>query len=289
MTQPNNSAVRRAGVCSPESRRVSRGGAEIYYEVYGDGPTLLLVPGALDNILHWSFNIPHFVRAGYRVIAINLRGHFLSPCADEDAHFKFHADDFAAVLANEGAAAAAILASSFGGFGALRLALQRPDLIKALVLSGSTAGVHSARLFAGNRAAVDAFAGEISARRPPYANLTHQVRPHAFLYRQLSQLGSDATGYSCSLAALLSMNDEASWLPPGALTGFRTPILIVGGDAETLLPARFQRELVTLIPGACLSDWMDAGHVPFWEDPDKYNTLVMQFLFPHWPANVDAQ
>jgi pimeloyl-ACP methyl ester carboxylesterase len=285
MTLPHTSLPMRAGVCSPESRRVSSGTAQIYYEVYGCGPAVLLVPGALDNVLHWSFNIPHFVHAGYRVIAVNLRGHFLSPCANDDAHFKFHADDLAAVLANEGIAAVAILASSFGGFGALRLALQRPSLVKALVLSGSTAGVYSERLFEGNRAAVDGFAKQISLAQSPQADFTLVTRPHAFLYRQLSQLGSDSTGYSCPLAALLSMNDRSSWLTHPVLAAFTTPTLLVGGDAETVLRQGFQRELVTLIPGARLSDWMDSGHVPFWEDPARYNAIVSEFLAPYLPAS----
>ena len=67
-----------------ESRTIPVGEAEIYYEAYGpeDGPAMLLVPGGDETHIHYYQNVPALVQAGYRVIVMNLRGHWLSPCPE---------------------------------------------------------------------------------------------------------------------------------------------------------------------------------------------------------------
>jgi non-heme chloroperoxidase len=268
----------RLGLSSPEGRRIRVEDAELYFESYGTGPALLLVPGAMDNILHWSLNVPGLVAAGYRVIVMSLRGHFMSPCSDASSHFRHHADDLEAIVAAADLKRVAILASSFGGFGALRFALRRPSVVSGLVLSGSTAGVFSPVLYDGNVKAVEGFERALAAGTPPWVDLSPSARPQAFLYRQLAQLGADSRGLSCPIEALLSMKDRSAWLEKSDLASFGVPTLIIGGDRETLLPPGFQRELVRLIPSARLSPWVDTGHVPFWEDPRRYNLETLKFL-----------
>ncbi len=268
----------RLGVSSPESRRVSSDRASIYYEVYGQGPAILLVPGAMDNILAWSFNIPAFVRAGYRVLAMNLRGHFLSPAHDADCHFRHHAHDISAILEAEGVRRVAIAASSFGGFGALRYALANPERTAALILSGSTAGVDSDANYAANLSAIARFDRGFASALKPGFDFADSPRPHAFLFRQIGQLGTLDGTISCPYQAIASMTDRQAWLQPPQLASYATPTLLIGGDADRLLPAGFQREVARLIPGAILSSWVDSGHIPFWENPDRYNSEVLAFL-----------
>ncbi len=268
----------RLGVSSAESRSVKSHRASIYYEVYGTGRALLLIPGAFDNLIHWSFNIPRFVRAGYRVIAMNLRGHFMSPCHDADTHFRHHAADIAAVLRAEDVQEVAIAASSFGGFGAIRYAIEFNSNVKALVLSGSTAGVDSDENFRNNYDAVQQFDAYFISGAKAEASFDATERPNPFLYRQIGQLGSTDGSLSCAFQAVKSMQDRAHWLTAAQLANYQTPTLLVGGNRDTLLGPGFQREVARLIPGARLSEWADSGHIPFWENPDRYNQVVIRFL-----------
>jgi len=270
-------------VVSAESRRVSSGAAEIYYESYGNGPALLLIPGAFDNLLHWSLNVPALVQAGYRVLAMNLRGHFLSPCPDAFTHFRYHSGDIEAVLLAENLDEVAILASSFGGFGAVRFARSHPEVTRAIVLSGSTCGVFSERNYANNAAAVAGLEGLFASGSLLPARVT-EIDGMQFLYRQMSRLGSTDGFLSCPFQAVKSMDDRASWLTPADLSNYTIPTLLVGGDSDDLLSHGFQRETVTLLPGAELSDYSDSGHRPFWEMPDRYNDVAREFLQRHYPA-----
>jgi pimeloyl-ACP methyl ester carboxylesterase len=85
----------------PESGLASSYRASIYYEVYGEGPCVLFVPGGFETHLAYWKNVPAFVQAGYRVITTNLRGHFQSPCAPQDLDFRHHARDIESVLDRE--------------------------------------------------------------------------------------------------------------------------------------------------------------------------------------------
>jgi pimeloyl-ACP methyl ester carboxylesterase len=264
-----------------ESRTVRSGEATIYYETYGDGPTVLIAPGGEENTLHFFETVPVLVRAGYRVIVMNLRGHYQSPCPPLFCHPRYFIDDIAAILDAELIPRAAIVGESLGGFGALRFSLERPDAAAALVLMGSYAGVHSAENFKANQRACQLYLEQIKPSVPTRIDLNRPDAARALLNRNLTLVGSDDGLTSAPLAYLTTMNDEAWWLTPAQLRGYRTPTLLIGGDRDAFLGEGFQRRLVKQIPGATLGDFQDAGHRPYWEDPERFTRDVLTFLDKH--------
>jgi pimeloyl-ACP methyl ester carboxylesterase len=259
----------------PESRLVSSVRASIYYEVYGRGPCVLFVPGGYETHLAYWKNVPAFVEAGYRVITTNLRGHFQSPCAPQDLDFRHHPRDIAAVLDAEGIARAALVGWSMGGFGALRLAVEQPHRVAAIVLMGSTAGVYSPRNYAANCTAVQKVRGwtGVDAQR-----LGSSFDSDTFLRRQLQMLHSRDGALPGPVEMLDAMTDRQAWLEPDSMRGYETPTLIVGGDHDTLLGGGFQRHVAELIPGAQLSELQSTGHNPHWESPEHFNNTTITWL-----------
>lgn len=259
----------------PESGLAASHRASIYYEAYGSGPCVVFVPGGFETHLAYWKNVPAFVHAGYRVITTNLRGHFQSPCADSDLAFVLHPLDIEAVLDREGVERAALVGWSMGGFGALRLAVQKPARVAALVLMGSTAGVYSPLNYETTRRAVETVRGlaGVAAQR---FNLNAEA--DAFLRRQLQMLHSTDGGLPGPVAMLDAMVDRSAWLDPSMLKEYNTPTLIVGGDRDTLLGGGFQRHVTQLIPGAELSPLQDTGHNPHWEEPDAFNRTTIDWL-----------
>lgn len=261
-----------------ESRIAQSTKARIYYETYGKGPCIVMIPGGYETHLGFYRNVPAFVKAGYQVITTNLRGHFQSPCHDGDLSFRHHPDDIEAVLDNEGIERAALMGWSMGGFGAMRLAVKRPERVAAVVLMGSTAGIYSAVNYANNDHAVRTIRGWLERGGPWLFDMNVQNATDAFLRRQLQMLHS-ADGFLPGPSVLVTMMmDRDVWLSQEELHTLRAPVLIVGGDLDTLLPARFQRHLVTLIPGAELGEYQDAGHNPHWENPELFNTSTLRWL-----------
>ena len=70
---------------------------QMYYEVHGDGPPLILLHGGLGNASHWKNQIP--VLAGhYKVIAPDGRGQGSSSLTDRKISYELMAADVLALM-----------------------------------------------------------------------------------------------------------------------------------------------------------------------------------------------
>jgi len=112
--------------------KVPVGGAEIYYEIHGDGPPLVLLHGGVDP--SQTFGAPLAAMAKtHRVIAIHMRGHGFSTDADAPWSTELMADDVAAVLGQLGIGKARFMGYSLGAAVALQVAMRHPELVEKLV------------------------------------------------------------------------------------------------------------------------------------------------------------
>jgi pimeloyl-ACP methyl ester carboxylesterase len=92
-------------------RYVESLGTKIYYEIYGDGPPLVMLHGALYGYIdEYSKHIPVLAKH-FKVIAIATRGHGRSALGMKPLSYALLAEDIKMVLDNE-----KITAASFFGF-----------------------------------------------------------------------------------------------------------------------------------------------------------------------------
>jgi pimeloyl-ACP methyl ester carboxylesterase len=105
------------------------------YDVEGEGPLVVLVPGMGDLRGTYRMVAPALRRAGYRVACTDLRGH-----GDSDASFATYGDEETAgdvaALIDELGAPAVIVGNSMGAGAATLVAAERPELVAGLVLVG---------------------------------------------------------------------------------------------------------------------------------------------------------
>jgi pimeloyl-ACP methyl ester carboxylesterase len=112
--------------------QVPVGGAEIFYEVHGDGPPLVLLHGGVNP--SDTFGAPLAAMAKtHKVIAIHMRGHGFSTDSDEPWSTEVMADDVAAVLGQLGIGKARFMGYSLGAAVALQVAIRHPELVEKLV------------------------------------------------------------------------------------------------------------------------------------------------------------
>ena len=123
---------------------VERHGVRIAWDRYGDGaPTILLMPTwSIFHSRHWKFQVPYLGRH-FRVVTFDGRGNGRSdrpadPAAYADVEF---AADAAAVLDATGTERAVVVGMSMGAGYGVRLAVDRPERVRAIVLIGSAIGV----------------------------------------------------------------------------------------------------------------------------------------------------
>ena len=117
------------------SHYLQRPEGRIAYDVQGEGPLVVCLPGMGE--LRSSFRLlsPLLVEAGYRVACLDLRGH-----GDSDASFSAYDDealasDALALVARLGGPAY-LVGNSMGAGAAVLAAAQRPDDVAGLVLAG---------------------------------------------------------------------------------------------------------------------------------------------------------
>jgi pimeloyl-ACP methyl ester carboxylesterase len=114
-------------------------GYRIHYEVRGDGPPLVLIPGAGGNIQRWESSGYHAALAGhFRVISLDPLGHGKSDRPhDSDAYGeRYDVADVLAVLDAEGLETAHVWGYSLGGRIAGNLASLYPGRLRSLTSGG---------------------------------------------------------------------------------------------------------------------------------------------------------
>ena len=113
-------------------------GVRLHWVTAGDasGPLVVLLHGFPDFWYGWRHQLPALAAAGFRVVAVDLRGYNLSerPPRVEDYSRDALADDVAALVAHLGAERAAIVGHDWGGLIAWHLAARHPGRVARLVV-----------------------------------------------------------------------------------------------------------------------------------------------------------
>ena len=112
------------------------GDVKLHYVEAGDGPLVLLLHGFPEFWYSWRLQIAPLVKAGYRVVAPDLRGYNLSSKPDDFTDYT--ADKLAAdvhgLIRELGAASAMVVGHDWGGSVAWSLAMNHPEVVDRLVI-----------------------------------------------------------------------------------------------------------------------------------------------------------
>ena len=117
---------------------------KLYYEIHGEGETILLLHHGFGCIKMWKEVYPALVRAGYRVVMYDRRGYGNSEKGNGYLEFyvsdRFHAEsveDLAELKAQLGIGPCHLVGQCEGGVVAADYAARRPDLVRSLVTSST--------------------------------------------------------------------------------------------------------------------------------------------------------
>lgn len=112
---------------------------KMYYEIYGDGPAIILLHGAYMTLEGMMRDYAAELSQSHKVIIAEFQGHGRTPdVPNRDITYEGLADDVAELLKYLKIDHADVLGYSLGGGVALQVAIRHPDVVNRLVcISGS--------------------------------------------------------------------------------------------------------------------------------------------------------
>ena len=260
--------MRRAG-------RLRRAGAEVYYEVTGEGPAVVFAHGLGGNHLSWWQQVAHFAPTRTCVVFAH-RGFPPSTSVPGSTAADAYADDLAALIHELDLKDVALVAQSMGGWTCLDYALREPGKVRALVMA-STSGVidfthlQDPEVDEWSRRSTGALA-ELQSRGIHPASGERMAREQpalAQLYWQISEM------------APASFREEVRFRirglrkqPPGLLAKLPMSVLFITGDEDWVFPPAAGPALARLAPKASAVRVPKAGHSVYFERAAQFNELI---------------
>ncbi|MEU3018832.1 MULTISPECIES: alpha/beta hydrolase [unclassified Nocardiopsis] len=131
-------------------RTVSAAGARFHVAELGEGPLVLLLHGFPQFWWAWRAQLTGLARAGYRAVAVDLRGYGASDKTPRGYDLVGVAQDMASLVRALGAADAAVVGHGVGGLVGWTMTAYHPDEIRALAAVSAPHPRRAARvLFSG--------------------------------------------------------------------------------------------------------------------------------------------
>jgi pimeloyl-ACP methyl ester carboxylesterase len=261
----------------PSTAYLARPDGRVAYEVAGEGPLVVLVPGMGDLRAAYRFLAPVLRAAGYRVACTDLRGH-----GDSDTTFAAYGDEETAgdvtALIEALGGPAVVVGNSMGAGAAALVAADRPELVAGLVLVGPF-------VRNGSTGAAQRLLLRLAMARPWAASSWNSYLPKLYAGRRPEDFDEYRSRVVASLrrpgyARAFSATTRTDHDPVEARLGeIAAPTLVVMGDQDPDFPdpaaeagwiaAALSAEVV-MVP--------DAGHYPQSQQPEITAQAIVAFL-----------
>jgi len=257
-------------------------GVRVFVQDLGEGEPVVLVPGFGMTHEAWDRQVRVLTGAGYRVIAVDQRGHGRSDKPLRGYDVDRLARDLVAVLDDRGVDSCTVVGWSFGGQVGFRVAVTEPARVAGLVLVGSNA-VRASRSLdfpfgAEPGPTVDAMVDlEVSNRflaRRTTIRSGFADEPDPLLLDWMTAQSLAMPSWA-AVACYHSMLESDQVADVGSAT---MPVLQVIGEADPVHSAKGARWLNERLADARLVAIPGCGHYPMFEAPGSLDQALLDFL-----------
>lgn len=252
--------------------------------VHGSGPT---------DLRTWERQIEPFA-AHFRVIAYSRRSHYPNPPAGNTASFhstRMHARDLADLITRLDLGRVHLVGFSFGADIVLRLAADRPELVRTLTLTGppllswlatlpgghellkerinailpAKCAIQQGNLEQGAQIFIDGLMGEGTFNALPASSRARILDNAHLIGAEPAETGAVGTDDIT--------RDEAATI--------QVPVMLLIGAASPLAFLLVSQELAQHLPNVAYVQISGASHLIHVTHPQTYNAVVMEFLARH--------
>ena len=255
-------------------------GTELYYELHGEGDDVIVLNnGVIASTASWAHQLP-VLKSQYRILLYDMRGQGQSQkWAEGDDLYTWHshADDLAGLLDTLNIEKAHIGGISYGGELTLVFALRYPERCRKLVVADAVSYVGS----------------QLSAIVDSWARIA-ELGDHELFYRSTWYWNFSEPFFNEKYDFLLSRIDTAQTLHlpsvvqlcrcfltldiTARLQQIEHRTCVIVGELDFLKPVHYSQTISDALSNASLHIIPGAGHASFWEKPDAFNQVVVDFL-----------
>lgn len=242
-------------------RHAEIGGARLWFAEWGPasaGTPVLLLHGGFGNSNYFGRLIPVLVAHGYRVIAMDSRGHGRSTRSDAPLTYDLMAQDVVGLLDHLKIPRVYLVGWSDGGIIGLDLAIAHPGRLAALFAFGANADVSGLKE---------------GAEKTPVFGAYLARTPQEYL-----ALSPTPRDWDAFRAAVNKMWETLPAFTRSELASIKVPTTIADGEFDEAIKRTHDEYMAEAIPGARLVILPHVSHFAMLEDPRAFNTAVLSFL-----------
>jgi 3-oxoadipate enol-lactonase len=255
-------------------------GIAINYDVQGgSGPWVVMSHSLACALGMWAPQV-EALKANYRVLCFDTRGHGASDAPAGAYTLQQMADDLHGLLAALQVERPHFVGLSMGGMIGMTFALQHPGVFRSLVLCDTTSryppelrGVWEERIKTATTKGMEPlveptlqrwFTAQFLAQRPPAVErVAHMIR------------NTPPQGYVGCCHAIPKIDLT------GRLWSLDCPVQVIVGEQDAGTPVAMAREIHEATPGSELVIIPNASHLSNLEQPEAFNRALLDFLGRH--------
>lgn len=247
--------------------KLNRNGVNIYYEVHGSGPVILLTHGYSATAQMWKGQIEPLTKK-HTLVTWDMRGHGQSDYPADQSAYSEEATvgDMAAILDAVGAKKAIVGGLSLGGYMSLAFYRVHPERVNALLIIDTGPGFKKddAREVWNKRAS------ETGDRydKEGLAVLKSGSAERAYAVHR------SADGLARAARGMLAQKNSAVI---ESLPNIKVPSIVIVGSNDTPFLAASDY-MAAKIPGCKKAVIPDAGHAANIDQPKAFNEAVLGFI-----------
>lgn len=252
------------------SGRVQADDISIFYRRYGCGEPVLMLHGGFMFAETWGRQIPA-IQENYEVIATDARGHGRTTLGTHPLTYRQMADDAIRLIESLELGPVHLVGWSDGGCVSLGVAIERPDLVRSMVLLGTSFSVDN--YSSATRAEIEKFmrwySPELMLFRAGRWIMSPEALTTAEFIRRMGEMWRELPDYTFE-----------------EMGRIEAPTLVIGTNRDEWLsmwpdPLKVFKETAEAIPGAELRVIPGGTHLVHIIQPGTVNPIILDFLARH--------
>jgi pimeloyl-ACP methyl ester carboxylesterase len=258
--------------------KIRSGDAEIFYDLAGSGPPVILLHPFPVNHEFW-LPVSRLLSSRYRLIMPDLRGHGDSALGNGSATMQKHAADVARIMTAAGIDRGAFVGVSIGGYAMFEFWRRFRERVSALVLCNTKAAADTGEA---RTARLDSARDVLERGTEPFfegmlqkvlSQTTRRSRPDLVEGALRMMRKMSAEGVAGVQRGMAERPDSLA-----TLKTINVPTLIITGDEDKMTGVPEAEILKQNVAGSQMRVVPKAGHYSPWEQPEEVGKLLRQFL-----------